>query len=43
MAVERALAVDRSGTLVHWDAPVAFIRGRLDLVTMAGRRATVLD
>jgi len=43
VAVERALAVDRSGTLVHWDAPVAFIRGRLDLVTMAGRRATVLD
>jgi hypothetical protein len=28
---------------VEWDAPDAFIRGRLDLVTVAGPRATVLD
>jgi hypothetical protein len=43
VAVERALAVDRRGTRVEWDAPDAFIRGRLDLVTIAGRHATVLD
>jgi RecB family exonuclease len=43
LAVERALAVDRSGTHVGWDAPEAFIRGRLDLITVAGPHATVLD
>jgi hypothetical protein len=43
VAVERALAVDRSGTRVEWDASEAFIRGRLDLVTIAGPHATVLD
>jgi RecB family exonuclease len=43
VAVERALAVDRHGTHVEWDAPDAFVRGRLDLVTVAGPRATVLD
>jgi len=43
VAVEQALAVDGSGTLVEWDAPDAFIRGRLDLVTVMGPHATVLD
>src|SRR5262249_4909989 len=43
VAVERALAVDRTGARVQWDAPDAFIRGRLDLVTIAGSHATVLD
>jgi RecB family exonuclease len=43
VAVEHALAVDRTGTLVEWDAADAFIRGRLDLVTVAGPHATVLD
>src|SRR5262249_39383637 len=43
VAVEHALAVDASGQRVEWDAPDAFVRGRLDLVTVAGQRATVLD
>ena len=43
VAVERPLAVDRQGTHVEWDAPDAFVRGRLDLVTVAGPRATILD
>jgi hypothetical protein len=43
VAVERPLAVDRHGTHVEWDAPDAFVRGRLDLVTVAGPRATILD
>jgi RecB family exonuclease len=43
VAVEHALAVDASGRRVEWDAPEAFIRGRLDLVTLAGQQATVLD
>jgi hypothetical protein len=43
VAVEHALAVDQTGTLVEWDAAEAFIRGRLDLVTVAGPHATVLD
>jgi RecB family exonuclease len=43
VAVERALAVDRHGTHIEWDAPDAFIRGRLDLVTVAGPHATILD
>jgi putative RecB family exonuclease len=43
VAVERALAVDRRGKQVEWDAPDAFVRGRLDLVTVAGPHATILD
>ena len=44
VAVERALAVDASGTHVEWDAPDAFIRGRLDLVTRRqGRTRPSLD
>ena len=43
VAVECALAVDRNGTHVEWDAPGAFVRGRLDLVTVTGQEATVLD
>jgi putative RecB family exonuclease len=43
VAVERALAVDRHGTHVAWDAPDAFVRGRLDLITVAGPHATILD
>jgi RecB family exonuclease len=43
VAVERALAVDGHGTHVEWDAPNAFVRGRLDLVTVAGSHATILD
>jgi RecB family exonuclease len=43
VAVEWALAVDRTGARVEWDAPDAFVRGRLDLVTIAGSHATVLD
>src|SRR2546425_5695806 len=43
VAVEHALAVDAGGQRVEWDAPEAFVRGRLDLVTVAGPQATVLD
>jgi len=43
VAVEHALAMDASGQRVEWDAPEAFLRGRLDLVTVAGQQATVLD
>ena len=43
VAVEHPLAVDRHGTHVEWDAPEAFVRGRLDLVTVAGPHATILD
>ena len=43
VAVERPLAVDRDGTHVEWGAPDAFVRGRLDLVTVAGPHATILD
>ena len=43
MAVEHALAVDASGRRVEWDAPDAFIRGRLDLVSVEQPHATVLD
>jgi putative RecB family exonuclease len=43
VAVERPLAVDRHGTHVEWDAPDAFVRGRLDLVTVAGPHATIFD
>jgi PD-(D/E)XK nuclease superfamily len=34
--------VDRNAQ-PKWDAPDAFVRGRLDLVTVAGPRATILD
>jgi putative RecB family exonuclease len=43
VAVEHALAVDASGRLVAWEAPDAFIRGRLDLVGVEQQRATILD
>jgi hypothetical protein len=43
VAVEHALAVDASGSPVEWDVPEAFLRGRLDLVTVAGQQASVLD
>ncbi len=43
VAVEHALAVDASGRRVAWDAPDAFIRGRLDLVGVEQQHATVLD
>jgi RecB family exonuclease len=43
IGVEHALAVDASGRLVAWDAPEAFIRGRLDLVGIEKQHATVLD
>ena len=43
VAVEHALAVDASGRRVAWEAPDAFIRGRLDLVSVEQRQATVLD
>ncbi len=43
VAVEHALAVDASGRRVAWDAPAAFIRGRLDLVGVEQQHGTVLD
>jgi putative RecB family exonuclease len=43
VAVEHPLAVDASGERVDWEAPHAFIRGRLDLVIVDGPHATVLD
>jgi hypothetical protein len=43
VAVEHALAVDASGQRVAWDAPEAFLRGRLDLVAVTSPHATVLD
>jgi hypothetical protein len=43
VAVEHALAVDASGRPVAWDAPAAFIRGRLDLVGVEQQHAIVLD
>jgi RecB family exonuclease len=43
VAVERALAVDRHGTHVEWDAPDAFVRGRLDLVSVMGPHAIIRD
>jgi putative RecB family exonuclease len=43
VAVERALAIDADGRQVEWDAPDAFLRGRLDLVAIVGRQATVCD
>ena len=43
VAVEQALAIDAGGRQVDWDAPDAFLRGRLDLVAVEGRQATVCD
>ena len=43
VAVEHALAIDAGGRQVEWDAPDAFLRGRLDLVAVDGRQATVCD
>ena len=43
VAVEHALAIDAGGRHVEWDAPDAFLRGRLDLVAVLGRQATVCD
>jgi PD-(D/E)XK nuclease superfamily len=43
VAVEHPLAVDASGRHVAWEAPDAFIRGRLDLVGVEQQHATVLD
>ena len=43
VAVEHALAIDAEGRPVDWDAPDAFLRGRLDLVAVDGRQATVCD
>jgi RecB family exonuclease len=43
VAVEHALAIDTRGRQVEWDAPDAFLRGRLDLVALDGRQATVCD
>jgi hypothetical protein len=43
VAVEHALAIDVEGRQVDWDAPDAFLRGRLDLVAVEGRQATVCD
>jgi hypothetical protein len=43
VAVEHPLAIDAGGRPVEWDAPDAFLRGRLDLVAVEGRQATVCD
>jgi hypothetical protein len=43
VAVEHALAIDTGGRYVEWDAPDAFLRGRLDLVAVQGWQATVCD
>ena len=43
VGVEHALAIDAGGRRVAWDAPDAFLRGRLDLVAVEGRQATVCD
>jgi RecB family exonuclease len=43
VAVEHALAINADGRHVEWDAPDAFLRGRLDLVAVDGRQATVYD
>jgi hypothetical protein len=43
VGVEHALAIDVKGRHVEWEAPDAFLRGRLDLVTIEGRQATVCD
>lgn len=43
VGVEHALAIDAGGRRVAWDAPDAFLRSRLDLVTVDVRQATVCD
>ncbi len=43
VGVEHALAIDAEGRRVAWEAPDAFLRGRLDLVAVEGRQATVYD
>ena len=43
VGVEHALAIDAEGRLVAWEAPDAFLRGRLDLVAVEGRQATICD
>jgi hypothetical protein len=43
VAVEHALAIDAGGRQVDWDATDAFLRGRLDLIAVDGRQATVYD
>ena len=43
VGVEHALAIDAEGRRVAWEAPDAFLRGRLDLVAVEGRQATVCD
>jgi RecB family exonuclease len=43
VGVEQALAIEVRGDRVGWDAPNVFLRGRLDLVVVEGRDATVCD
>jgi hypothetical protein len=43
VGIEHALAIDARGERVEWEAPDAFLRGRLDLVAVEGRQATVYD
>jgi putative RecB family exonuclease len=43
VGVEHALAIDVRGDRVTWDTPTVFLRGRLDLVAVQGRGATVCD
>jgi putative RecB family exonuclease len=43
VGIEHALAIDVRGERVEWEAPDAFLRGRLDLVAVEGRQATVYD
>jgi RecB family exonuclease len=43
VAVEHPLAMGASGERVGWEAPDAFIRGRLDLVSVDGPHGTILD
>ena len=43
VGIEHALAIDAEGRRVAWEAPDAFLRGRLDLVAVEGRQATVYD
>jgi putative RecB family exonuclease len=43
VGIEHAIAIDVRGECVAWEAPDAFLRGRLDLVAVEGRQATVYD
>ena len=43
VGIEHPLAIDVRGARVAWEAPDAFLRGRLDLVAVEGRQATVYD